>query len=358
MKSMRHHDVSGLSLIELMIAVLIGTFLMLGVIQVFSASREAYRLSEGLARVQENGRFALDYLQRDIRMIGHFGCVNDQARFQTPDAMRSHFAANGILDFTVSVRGFDGAPAGVVLNPAPVANTDAIMLRFLTGGGIPVTAIDEGARTVTVPGGSWEVLTQDGVANPRLFGIADCAHADVFQANNVIAGTPTTPGTVTTPAVVDLGRYGASPDGGPAMLYRAEAVIYYIGMRNGADLPSLYRARIGAGGAVASEELVEGIENLQLRYGLDRSVDVMQPTGYIETEGTATNVNANMVNWRRVGQVQVAVQVASPNPATSLQAQTGNRIRLLDIAQTAPEDRRLRHVYQSTIALRNRLYGN
>ncbi len=70
---------SGLSLIELMIALTIGLIIMLGVVQVFAASRTAYQLSEGLARVQENSRFAMDSLQRELRMAGHFGCVNDQA---------------------------------------------------------------------------------------------------------------------------------------------------------------------------------------------------------------------------------------------------------------------------------------
>ncbi len=51
---------SGLSLIELMIALTIGLIIMLGVVQVFAASRTAYQLSEGLARVQENSRFAMD----------------------------------------------------------------------------------------------------------------------------------------------------------------------------------------------------------------------------------------------------------------------------------------------------------
>ena len=46
-----------------------------------AASRTASRLAEGNARAQENGRFAQEFLQRDIRMAGHFGCVNDQAHF-------------------------------------------------------------------------------------------------------------------------------------------------------------------------------------------------------------------------------------------------------------------------------------
>ena len=75
--------VAGLSLIELMIALLIGTILVLGLVQVFSASRAAYQLSQGIARNQENARFALDFLSRDLRMAGHAGCVNDQSLLAT-----------------------------------------------------------------------------------------------------------------------------------------------------------------------------------------------------------------------------------------------------------------------------------
>ena len=49
---------AGLSMVELMIALTIGVIVMLGVVQVFAASRAAYQLSDGLARVQENSRFA------------------------------------------------------------------------------------------------------------------------------------------------------------------------------------------------------------------------------------------------------------------------------------------------------------
>ncbi|KAG1390382.1 hypothetical protein G6F59_015225 [Rhizopus arrhizus] len=75
----RRAAMAGLSLVELMVALVISLVLMLGVVQVFIASQTAARLSEGASRVQENARFALDFLERDIRMAGHMGCVNDQA---------------------------------------------------------------------------------------------------------------------------------------------------------------------------------------------------------------------------------------------------------------------------------------
>jgi len=343
--------IGGLSLIELMIAMLIGSILMIGVVQVFGASRTAYQLSEGMARVQENGRFALDYLQRDLRMAGHFGCVNDQARGQIAGALTSHFTANGPMDFGFSVRGYDNAnPTGITLSPARRAGTDVIVLRFMSASGIPITAIDPAGSTVDVDPTKWTVLTDGGVAAPTLFGVADCAFADVFVADSVNAGG----GQVGVPTTVDLARYGASPEGGPTMLYRAESVVYYIGTGAGGQ-PSLWRARVNVDGSSVSEELVEGIEDMQFRYGMDRR-PAANPSGYIETQGSAADVGTSEAEWRRVGQIQVALLAASPNPAASAQAQTAPT--LFGVSTAAATDTRYRTVYESTIALRNRLYGN
>jgi len=344
--------IQGLSLIELMIALAIGSILILGLVQVFGASRAAYQLSEGMARVQENGRFAMDYLQRDIRMAGHFGCVNDQARRQIAGGLTSHFTVNGPMDFGFSVRGYENAsPPGIVLSPTRIAGTDSIVLRFMTGDGVPIVSIDPGSSFVEVDPAKWDVLTDSGVASPQLFGVADCAFADVFMATSVNSAT----GRVVVPNTVDLARYGvAGVDGGPTMLYRGEAIVYYIGEGAGGR-PSLWRARINADGSTNGEELVEGIENMQFRYGLDMN-PATNPKGYIATQSTATAVGNTEDNWRRVGQVQVALLAASPNPAAS--AQAADVPTLLDATATLPADGRYRSVFENTIALRNRLYGN
>ena len=50
---------------------LIGVFLMTGIIQIFSSAKQAYRLQENLSRLQENGRLAMDMIATDIRMTGY-----------------------------------------------------------------------------------------------------------------------------------------------------------------------------------------------------------------------------------------------------------------------------------------------
>ncbi len=64
----------GFSLIELMIALIIGLVLTGGAIQIFISSKATYRLESALARMQETGRYIVDAMAKDIRMAGYTGC--------------------------------------------------------------------------------------------------------------------------------------------------------------------------------------------------------------------------------------------------------------------------------------------
>ena len=71
--SINRHQ-TGMTLIEIMIALLIGAFLLGGVLQIFIGSKQTYRMQEALSRLQENGRFAIDFIGQDIRMTSYWGC--------------------------------------------------------------------------------------------------------------------------------------------------------------------------------------------------------------------------------------------------------------------------------------------
>ena len=53
---------SGLTLVEIMVALVVGAVLLTGVAQIYAGSKATYRLQDSLARLQENGRFALSFL--------------------------------------------------------------------------------------------------------------------------------------------------------------------------------------------------------------------------------------------------------------------------------------------------------
>ncbi|GAB4193362.1 MAG: hypothetical protein Tsb002_23820 [Wenzhouxiangellaceae bacterium] len=62
----------GFSLIELMVSLTIATLLMLGLVEIFSSARASYNLQEGLARMQENSRYASGFINRTVRETGYF----------------------------------------------------------------------------------------------------------------------------------------------------------------------------------------------------------------------------------------------------------------------------------------------
>jgi type IV pilus assembly protein PilW len=63
----------GLTLVEMMVALAIGSFLMIGAIQIYTQSREAFVINESIARVQETAQFAMDTIEADLRMASNWG---------------------------------------------------------------------------------------------------------------------------------------------------------------------------------------------------------------------------------------------------------------------------------------------
>ena len=379
---------AGVTLIELMVALAIGSLLMLGLVQVFAASRSAYVTAEGMGRAQENACFAIDYLQRDSRMAGHLGCVNDPAHWvKGADALETPFVAGGVDDarnFNFSIKGYEAtntapgqavtlgaavtgwSPAlpGAISDLDPLPGSDIIALRYLVNEGVPVSDLAQsGSNTLlTFPAARAAALTQGGVASPELFGVADCARVDVFPRSSInLAG-----GTVTSGGNSDFStRYTAQPNG-QTVMYRAESIVYYVAAGASGE-PALWRARANLAGvfpAVDREELVEGIESLQLLYGRDATAVINQatpPAGNITLQDTAQTLASDRNEWLRVGLVQVGILARSPNPASTTGAATQDRQpRVLGVrfAPPATNDARHRSSYEVTVALRNRLFGN
>src|SRR5690606_24678346 len=74
MSGARLQKAAGFTLIELMIALLLGLLVMGAAISIFLSNRQAYTATEGLGRVQENVRFAFELMARDIREAGANPC--------------------------------------------------------------------------------------------------------------------------------------------------------------------------------------------------------------------------------------------------------------------------------------------
>jgi len=66
-----NHDHKGFTIVEIMVAITISMVLIAGVVQIYISSKESFRVQNELARLQENERIAVEFLQRDIRQAGY-----------------------------------------------------------------------------------------------------------------------------------------------------------------------------------------------------------------------------------------------------------------------------------------------
>ena len=97
---------TGMTLIELMIAMTLSLILLAGVLQIFIGNKQTYNVQDAMARLQESGRFATRFITKDLRMAGFTGCASidnditptnmaDLDGDGVPDAV-SDFSGNGL----------------------------------------------------------------------------------------------------------------------------------------------------------------------------------------------------------------------------------------------------------------------
>ncbi len=170
-----HRPQQGLSLIELMIAITLSLVLTLGVIQIFSSSKQTNRVQTALGGVQENARFALDLLSYDLRMAGNIGCNSSAA----VDILEVKLPAidNGISGFEKAQLGATVFPLldgkAIPSSTNVTDGTDVIVVRYAS------------PNTTTVTSGSGNEITlatNITAKNGDPFIISDCQHADIFTA--------------------------------------------------------------------------------------------------------------------------------------------------------------------------------
>lgn len=314
---------SGLTMIEIMIALTIGVFLVGGIFQIFLSGKQVYRMQEGLSRVQENARFAMEFITHDIRMADYFGCFANGAGGISNNL---NFAGNpAAFDYSLgAVTGTQGLVNG---GNSALDASDSITFRGASGSGILLTSVSGSASDPLT------AAAHGFNANELLF-VTDCNNADIFQASS------TTANTIAHAATGTPGNSSANLSdtyGTDAQLYRVSTIKYDIQAGAGGR-PALFRQIDGA----AATELVEGIENMQILYGENTDAD-RTPNYYVPAD--------SVVDMANVVSVYISLLVASSDDNLASQPidYTYNG------ATTTPADRRIRRVFTSTIALRNRL---
>ena len=314
---------AGLTLVEIMVAITISLILLAGIVQIFQSSKHSYNIQQALARVQENARLMTDVMVRDIATSGYLGCLG-----ATDEVVNTLSDATGDYNFVAAIEGVEGG-AGA---------SDSIIIRSVSEAtAIPVT---EPMTSLQAPVqldkdhmnyGSlqqWDIVT-----------VSDCAGAAVFMITNDPAGSNGViqhAASVTATAGANTGQSNATDDlqrifgaqtASTAKIYRVGTTSYQVQPSSaGRPTTSLF---VTPGG-----ELVEGVEDLQIQYGLGSTPPNATTPAIAEQYVDADEVT----DWNDVIAVRVTFVVNSVDM----------------VVNPGEGDGLLRKTFNTTIRLRNR----
>ena len=328
---------AGFTMVELMVALALGLLLSAAVLQAFVGAKKTYEFQQEFSRIQENGRFAMEFMSRDIRQADFWGCIKDGAQIRS--------IVNGYTDtdvFATGVLASDGiASATSGYEPDLGPKADSITLQGGGLGGIPV--IDTPSiNSASIHIDKLDHPLGDTIQDGDILLVTDCTEAVLFQVTNTNSSTKTVVHNSGT------GTPGNSQQG-LGYIFENDATIYnYSGgvrywLRVGTSgEPVLMRGSESDDWKTGGNELVEGVENLQILYGEDTDSDGT-PNYFVAAD--------QVVDMDDVVSVQVHLLVRSLRDNMLDDPQSINYYGQGRVAN----DRYIRKAFTTTIALRNRL---
>ncbi len=309
----------GVTLVELMVALVLGLLIVVAALAALTVSRQGFRTVDAASQLRDDGRFAASIIQRIVTQGGYLDFKHASTRAASaflvggPDVTNVEPNIKGFNNATYAsglVEGSSNTPSGTSLN-----NSDLLIIRFQPG---------------TVP-------KTDGTEKADL-SMIDCG-------GNQLNTIPTGPNDRIISA-------------------------FYVDLNNGE--PSLMCAWKDTAGAWQTQPLVQGVETLQVLYGVDGVTAGQAPTAatdsvpeqYLRADQlVAPSIAATNENWARVRSIRVGLVLRGPTrsaqdlavPAQYPLGATGVMNSASDPGSVFPAqtDGRLRQTVTFTIHLRN-----
>ncbi|MGR8919701.1 MAG: PilW family protein [Gammaproteobacteria bacterium] len=300
---------AGVTIIELMIALTLGLLITAGVGSLYLQGSRSYSQDDRYQRMVENGRFAVDQIARDLRMLSFWGEMLDPAAVTT--------ALTAGEDCGVDV--FDGSTA--------------IRVNFNTDSPA-VTQFDMASGSCTsITGGVVAGTNQIAIKHTSGVALGSGQEDDqVYVRTNGASGSFIQYEAGVTPAPpTSFSDWAYTPS------------VYYI--RNEGGSPFLCRLRLDglAFAAVGSGEcLAEGVEQLYVQFGLDT-----------DSDGVANQYRANPSAAEMAQVVTARVYLLVRAPTADPLYENTKSYALGDLSIAAPNDGFYRRVFSTTLRLRN-----
>lgn len=310
----------GLTLTEVLVAMVIGLILIGGVIYVFISSFVSFRMNDELARLQENGRIAIRWMESDLRNAGFLGC----ARVDAGSLQSTLPAASPEILPEALTYGVQALPMSTSLGAQLVLSLprkeDATLLDDVTPGDTTTVALVRNTASEQLQSGD-------------LILIGDCGRSELFQAAAIAQ---------TTSAVNVTGKlnFHYTPEGRPLVAPYQQVDYAYTPPGTGERDGVLKRN---------GEVLAEGVEIFRVCV----SEQSVTRTG---DSGTYTPVSGStlpLINWDRVASLQIDLLLKAPSAnGKELSEET---FRLCGNQDYTTNDAILRKQFSTTVLLRNKL---
>jgi type IV pilus assembly protein PilW len=330
---------SGLSLVELMVSLVVGLILIYGVSEIYVNSKGTYNVNEEMSRMQESARFSFDLMVPTVRQTGYTGCVSLNS--STPNDIRK--APKDDFTTATVITGNE-ATSSTVWSPALATgisgnvqgNTDVITVQSNLSCGAQLTG-NMGTTNANIqvsPNNTCGFVAGDPIL------ISDCKTSDLFKATNVSKGASKT--TIAHANSQNTTNRLSKLYFEDSELYKPTSTSYFI--RTGASgLPALM-SRDNVAGA-AAVELVEGVESMQVLYGVDTDATA---DGVVNRYVKANAIPVSGNDWDKVIAVRISLLMRSVDGVAS----ASGSYTFDGVSYGA--DRFIRQEYTSTVQLRNR----
>ncbi|WP_137818234.1 PilW family protein [Pseudomonas sp. 2FG] len=324
----------GLSLIELMVAILLSSLLLLGVLQMFSNTSASDKANTALARLQESGRVALEILKQDLRRTGYIGCASPTPLEPEDLYPEGHTPTRNFPADAIGVQDID-------TDEGPGTASDK--LTVVHGSAVPAELKDISGSTAILVTRDANLRIGNGVGQE--FVLTDCEKVYVFSA------------TVSASSANDVSSKPIKRDK-LGFQYR----LTQIKDKNGAPLNAVGDFRVEGAQIVRLGQVTYDVSNGALRKNgaeLIANVDNFQVLYGINDAGQTRWVNADGLDddlRGQISQVQISLVIASPeNAASGISNQVFNIANIGANTQlAAANNQRLRRVFNTTIDMRNR----
>ncbi len=318
-------------MVELLIAMAVGLTLVAGVAQLFLNSKKTYRMQEAVSHMQANGRFAISYLSRELRVAGFQGCPNLSAI--QPNVLVSN--APPVFDLNSALKGYDyeGSDLDGFTEPVDlVADTDIITTQRAsscrTALGHDMASFAAAIKIVGV--NACQLLDDDVVM------ITDCSSVDIFQATNIQVSGGTT--TVTHAASGNTSPQLSKAYSQQTDLVKFMVKDFYIKESN-TGIYALFERDIHGN----EDILIEGVDDMQISYGVEQTLS--NSMVFMDAEDVST---ANL--WPSVKSIKIDLLLSTIEDNIVNSPQT---YQFMGTSTTAT-DRRIRRTFSTTVSLRNR----